>query len=285
MIKIVSGNNIPIEEAANFIAMLNRRKEYHIGYCGIDAQEIKESMAQDITVMAGAVEKDSLVGFLGADISEGTVEVWGPFVNPDNDFHIASAMWDFLLESIPLGTKTYYLFPNVENQLVIRFAKELGFKKGTDQCILHYSRAQSMDLPNHNLKQMSEMEYKEFIILHKHVFPDTYYNGQDIIERISDEHQVFVIKSRGNLAGYVYVEVDSDYGEGSIEFIAVDKAYRGKGYGKRLLEYAVKWLFDFKTVNEITLCVAIENRGALELYRSIGFAIEHKLHTFEKLCL
>lgn len=90
------------------------------------------------------------------------------------------------------------------------------------------------------------------------------------------------MKDSGRLAGYVYAEAGPEFGDASIEFIAVDSTKRGKGYGRKLLTAAVKWLFSFDSINVITLCAAYDNPGAIKLYQSAGFQVEHRLHYFTK---
>lgn len=54
-------------------------------------------------------------------------------------------------------------------------------------------------------------------------------------------------------------------------FIIVDDARRGKGYGKRMLELAIKYAFEILMVERITLGVFENNAPAYHCYRSAGF--------------
>lgn len=60
---------------------------------------------------------------------------------------------------------------------------------------------------------------------------------KDIISGKDDESNIFVLKKNGEPLGYVscYVEYDNLH----IGHIAVDKAHRGKGYGKKLTKLAI----------------------------------------------
>ncbi len=84
------------------------------------------------------------------------------------------------------------------------------------------------------------------------------------------------------LLGYIYVEAEPEFGEANIEFFGVDQAKRGQGIGKQLLSGALKWLFSFESITSITLCVSAENRNAIELYKKVGFQLEHELYYFTK---
>jgi len=119
-------------------------------------------------------------------------------------------------------------------------------------------------------------------LLHDRVFPNTYYSGNQIIERLNDHRKVFMDIKNNSLAGYIYVEINPVFGEGSIEFFAVDQSQRGKGIGSKLLTMALKWLFTFDSINSITLCVNSENEKALNLYKIIGFKKKCQLCYFTK---
>lgn len=54
-------------------------------------------------------------------------------------------------------------------------------------------------------------------------------------------------------------------------FIIVDDVKRGKGYGKQMLELAVKYAFDILKVQKITLGVFENNEPAHRCYNSAGF--------------
>lgn len=56
--------------------------------------------------------------------------------------------------------------------------------------------------------------------------------------------------------------------------ITVGKAWRGRGVGRRLIEYAVEWARSSGVVTRIELHVFTRNEGALRLYETCGFVIE-----------
>lgn len=54
-------------------------------------------------------------------------------------------------------------------------------------------------------------------------------------------------------------------------FIGIDNNLRGKGYGKEILEIAIKYCFEILKVENITLGVFENNLSAYYLYKSAGF--------------
>lgn len=79
------------------------------------------------------------------------------------------------------------------------------------------------------------------------------------------------------LEGYVYVEVNPEFQEANIEFIATTENSRRKGVGERLLQGAIQYIFSFQGMREIELCLNTNNDGAMKLYKKVGFE--------EKACL
>ncbi|GAB3796245.1 GNAT family N-acetyltransferase [Virgibacillus kimchii] len=282
MKEIVNGKDISIKDAANFISILNQQNAYHIGFCGTDPEEIENAITEDVSEMVAAVKDGRLVGWIGADTDEDTAEVWGPFIDGEYEIDLALALWEKLLEQLSPTVIHFILFPNRENVLVKDFAEELQFKQKTDQAILIFSEEQLKKLPKTDLEPLTQADHPEFIRLHDEAFPGTYYSGREIIERLHQTNTAFVLRDEGRLAGYVYVEADPEFGGGSIEFIAVHPAFRGKGCGKKLLTGAVYWLFTFDSIDEIKLTVGADHQNALGLYKSVGFNVEHKLYYFIK---
>ena len=54
-------------------------------------------------------------------------------------------------------------------------------------------------------------------------------------------------------------------------FVIVDSAKRGQGYGKELLNLAIRYAFDILKVEKITLGVFENNPAAYYCYKSVGF--------------
>lgn len=62
-------------------------------------------------------------------------------------------------------------------------------------------------------------------------------------------------------------------------FVIVDDSLRGKGYGKQMLQMAIRYAFDFLQVDKITLGVFANNPGAYYCYKAAGFQeIEEEKH-------
>ncbi|MBP2024825.1 ribosomal protein S18-alanine N-acetyltransferase [Peptoniphilus stercorisuis] len=79
--------------------------------------------------------------------------------------------------------------------------------------------------------------------------------------------EVYIIENDFDILGYMgYMKI---FDEAHITNIAIDKKYRGLGYGRKLVEEVVEKLKeeDFN----ITLEVSEKNKAARNLYESLGF--------------
>lgn len=62
--------------------------------------------------------------------------------------------------------------------------------------------------------------------MHDNVFPNTYYSGKEIIERMSSNQKVYTSGEDSGLKGYLNAEYNLEEQEGSIEFIGVNEKDR-----------------------------------------------------------
>ncbi|RKL66657.1 GNAT family N-acetyltransferase [Salipaludibacillus neizhouensis] len=79
---------------------------------------------------------------------------------------------------------------------------------------------------------------------------------------------IYIAEIDNEIIGKVQVSVDA--GIGGIYGLGVLPEYRRKGYGRDILMKAIEKLKE-KQVHEIMLQVSVENKHALELYKSCGF--------------
>jgi len=276
-----------IKQIASFIAELNSKEESHIGYCGTDKEEIENSLIEDITDIPFqesfivAKEDEKLIGVLGfdSDIESNSAEIWGPFII-ENKWDIAVKLWERMIDILPKEINILRLFVNKKNKNCIRFAANLKFNKISEETILVFERKDITDLQDITMIELSSDYYEDMKSLHDKIFPNTYYSGSQIIDRINDYRKVFIDVKNNRLSGYIYAEVSPEFGEGSIEFFAVDESVRGKGIGSKLLTMALRWIFSFESIDNITLCVNSGNEKALNLYKKVGFKEKHQLCYF-----
>jgi ribosomal protein S18 acetylase RimI-like enzyme len=281
--------NEEVERVAKFITEVNSIEESHIGYCGQDSLEIAHSLREDITDIPynksflTVYDEGELIGVLGfdADLENNSAEVWGPFVK-DNLWDIVVSLWNKMFELLPDEINSISMFPNKKNISIIKLAEDFSFNRHSDQTILNFTRNKIRELEEISILELKEEYYAEMKQLHDKSFPNTYYSGQQIINRINEDRKVFIIVEDGRLCGYIYVEAEPVFGEANIEFFTVKESERGKGIGRKLLTVALKWLFTIESIGSITLCVNSTNQNAINLYKKVGFQQKHELCFFTK---
>jgi ribosomal protein S18 acetylase RimI-like enzyme len=278
-----------IEEVATFISMFNGQAQSHIGYCGRQKEEIASSLKNDITdipfekAFVVAYKGETLVGVLGfdADLEHRSAEIWGPFV-ANNQNELVPLLFKKMLSILPSVVEKLCMFPNKENKMAMTLAVDFNFTKQSEQAILTMKRNDFIFAQETMMPELPVHFYCEMVRLHDLNFPDTYYSGEQIIHRLNAHRKVFVYEKEDSLAGYIYAEVEPEFSEASIEFFAVDERFRGNGIGADLLKSAIAWIFSFKGMEELQLCVNATNNHAIRLYQKAGFHLADELHYFEK---
>lgn len=87
----------------------------------------------------------------------------------------------------------------------------------------------------------------------------------------------FVAKKEGHVVGFYSARFV--FGDGELQNIAVDKALRGQGIGRALMERLLLEAARAKT-EQITLEVRDSNRAACALYEAMGFVLVGKRARF-----
>ncbi|WP_353094343.1 GNAT family N-acetyltransferase [Tissierella praeacuta] len=289
MVKLTLAKKEDIKKISDFVAELNKKEESHIAYCGNDSKEIENSLIEDITDITFdksfliAKENNKIIGVLGfdGDMERNNAEIWGPFIE-DGKWGIVTEMWDKMLELLPKEIRMISMFVNNKNYNCIRLASILDFNKNSEESILEFERSSLDNLDDVCLVELVIDDFEAMKELHDKNFPNTYYSGEEIILRLNNHRKVFVCKEANELAGYIYVEAEPEFGEGNIEFFAVNELKRGKGVGCKLLTMALKWLFSFDSIDSISLCANSQNENAINLYKKVGFKEKHQLSYFMK---
>lgn len=85
------------------------------------------------------------------------------------------------------------------------------------------------------------------------------------IDELGDKKEkIFILKENDELIGSVAIV------DGEIDDLIVNPKYQGKGYGKKILLYAINKMQSLK-VEKITLHVAKWNEKAVRIYENNGF--------------
>jgi len=267
----------------DYIVAMNAQDEHRIGYLGTDAPSILDDLSEipDPVHQAFLVALDeqtgTVVGALGieSDLTVGRAWLHGPFVDrPSHGWDaVADSLYARAVEVIPSEISEHELCIGVHNHRVERFGERHGFATFSHSIGLSIRRD---DLPlraepSEEVCPIAPPQHEGFVALHEKLFPKTYYTGRQILERISDHTQVFVVQRDAHLVGYLFVRLSPEVGTGYVEFVGVDVASRNRGIGSKLVSRGLAWAFHHPGLDEIALTVSASNQAALAFYEKHGF--------------
>jgi len=275
-----------IEQLAIFLANCNSIKTQNIGYVGYNVESLIDALQQDFLKTNGDLSfvmmKDDLgkvIGAIGLDMDEEVAEVWGPF-STSSDFVVEEKLWCLLVQKYP-EIKEFKFFINVENEKQQKFITQLGATNTGEHCILVIQKDNFVANEKIELLLYKDENYADFEQLHSKAFPNTYYNAQTIVSRISKNNQLLVMIEDNEFIGYAYFEVEPMFKEASLEYIAIDPKYQNKGYGTKLLTKVIQQMFDFPEINDLILCVSTSNQQANRVYEKVGFQNKSVLRSYK----
>ncbi|MCZ8532536.1 GNAT family N-acetyltransferase [Psychrobacillus psychrodurans] len=194
---------------------------------------------------------------------------------------MANDLWEVLEDTIPFKLNEYLFFVNEKNTFVREFIENRNGEENGNHLILRIDRNSVTEGQNLHIQTYANSFHNSFSALHKLAFPNTYYNSNQILSRISEDNQLFIIQDNNDVKGYVYVEAVPLHGEGVIEYIAVSSEYRGQGIATKLMKAALHHLFSYEEIEEITLSVGANNKTAIALYKASGFQIKHAMIAYK----
>lgn len=270
------------EAVVNLIARLQPDDETHIGYFGIETDDIRQYLLEfdhgwENSIVV-AIHHEQVVGCLAVEWDTEVGRAWlhGPCIDHAAWHIIADKLYKAAQELgvLPVGLEEE-LFGDVVNVKLGAFARRHDFRRLANfSATFRFKRENLATLPPAQADLLTPPYHDAFIALHEKTFPDAYYTGQQIIDQLGDGNRIFIVTENDSLLGYLYTKIDTG-GQGYIDFVSVAEEARRKGIGKRLVITATRWLLSFESANEVNLSVSSKNRAAIELYFSIGY--EHLL--------
>jgi ribosomal protein S18 acetylase RimI-like enzyme len=278
-----------LDEVAAFIARLQADPAHHIGYFGEREDDIAryihelEPAGSDGFVLA--FEDEKLIGLLGVEADPEIKRAWlhGPMVDhPDWDV-VADQLYQTACQQvIPDYAVMHELVGGIANIRLRMFAQRQGFTPLPDTAaVLRFKRHELATLPTAEAEELEPRHHDAFVRLHDVTFPNTYFSGKQVIDRLNAHNKVFVVSAGDAVQGYIYARVITG-GDGFIDFLGVEESARRRGLGRRLITAATRWLLSFPTVQEVALTVYSRNTAALALYTQLGYEHLYTLQAYRK---
>lgn len=269
-----------IPAIAAFIARLIVQRDQAVApHLGVTEQEVVGHLKafSDIPVERGffvARHEDRVIGVLGmeAELNKHLIHLVGPFVEGDDWQETADCLWNNLITIIPPSIRTLKAACDEKNQRCIHYLKQNGFAKYNAEATLRLNR-KNWVAPLNNKSSIIIEEYssdfeEQFRGLHSH---GVYYTATEILQFLSDHKKLFVAKENQAIRGYLYVEVNPEFGDTDICFIAVAENYRRMGVGTLLLSRALDWSFDIPAIINANVSVRVTNDPSMGLMKKFGF--------------
>ena len=94
-----------------------------------------------------------------------------------------------------------------------------------------------------------------------------------------DCKEIYIVEAENVIAGFVILQTCGTF-SGYIQTVCIDESYRGKGFGKKLLQFCEERILRFSP--NVFICVSSFNKGAIKLYYEFGFKLIGKLENFVK---
>ena len=91
--------------------------------------------------------------------------------------------------------------------------------------------------------------------------------------------EIYVVELENVIAGFVIIQICGTF-SGYIQTICIGEAYRGRGFGKKLLHFCEERILKFSP--NVFICVSSFNKGAIKLYFEFGFKLVGELDNFVK---
>ncbi len=91
--------------------------------------------------------------------------------------------------------------------------------------------------------------------------------------------EIWVVEIDKEVAGFVILQIGGTF-KGYIQTICIDVVYRGRGIGKKLLQFCEERIL--KISPNIFICVSSFNDRAIRVYKEFGFKLVGELENFVK---
>jgi ribosomal protein S18 acetylase RimI-like enzyme len=289
MITILPGSN-RFDELVQFAARLNSDSEHHIGFFGEGEASVRAALTECLIPPAQgfrlAYEEDRLVGIFGVDADPAIDRAWllGPLVEHEDWHTIVDQLYAELLPLIPVDIRDYDLFCDVQNTRMQAFAARHGFPLRSENAVLallpeNYKPAAER---KSRVTLYKEQYFAKFETLHTTLFPKAYFTARQMVEKLDENHRLFLAMEGNQLLGYHFCKIEPDSESGYIDFIGTDSTARGRGIGADLLAAGIDWLLSAPTTKKINLTVNADNVAARSLYEKFGFATDRIMRGYRK---
>ena len=274
--------NNDLDKMVELAFKMNNQKEHHSAFCSLTKESIYAEFDSSITsekyMNVGNFRGSQLTGLLTCyfDREKKNADCVGPFIDSTREDYItlAKQLLEFIKAHVDMEMN-YTFFFSKENIECSGFLESINAERKTNEYELILTKESFIPYLNKvKIGNLDRTYYNQFIQLHDFIFPGVYVSGKDVIEDINKNRFVFSIVEDDKLKAYSILKIHKNSKSATAEIISVDEKYRGKGYGKAILNHLIEFTFQNHNVEEIELIVDGDNEIAISLYLSLGFTIK-----------
>ena len=173
----------------------------------------------------------------------------------------------------------------IRSDNLLKLAQDIGLKRSYSSFNMVLSNREKVNDVLDKIR-LSKENIEEYVDVYNKSFMDmphgTYIEIEEAkryLKNKNDNEDYFIVLDKGESIGFLNTIIKDKKAFFDIGLI---KEYRGKGYGKKILETAIQFLNE-KQVEEICLTVIEKNSIAYEMYKKRGFKVYNKLSDWIEL--
>lgn len=222
-------------------------------------------------------------GWIGAEFDRQAGRAWvrGPLLDevvlPPGPAAAAlrAQLVQALLDALP-GVARLDAFPSADEAPLVQAFEAEGFQAVATHRVLRHDQpappASASATGEAITPGLPALEHRAAVLaLHERLFPNSYLPGDSLVASLGADRCLFVAHRGAVLLGYVYAQHQREANQGYIDYLGVQEAARGQGWGRRLLQRALHWARAERGLPAVELTVREDRGHAQQLYRRAGF--------------
>lgn len=210
------------------------------------------------------------------DVQVAAAWVQGPWMDPGVDLEVGESLIDAELAQLPASVTKAELCGYVENAQLA----ELARRRGWEPTRVHHAFTVPIDVvagwhESIEVRPMAPSDLDVVRALHAREFPHTYASAQELL----DEYTTVVVERAGQVVAYAAGRIQAD-GQAYVDFLAVDRMWRGEGIGQALLTALGRRLIRRGRPDILHLTVDEQRAPARSLYERLGMHIDASIRAY-----
>lgn len=267
-------------ELTEFLFKYNNLSEYYIGWI---PKTYEELTTLDKSNFILCIENNNIVGCIGTYLSQEQklARLLGPIIIKEHFDKYVDELYKCCMKEVPEYMTELRIAFYMENEDCKGWCDINGFELyNAEKTMIYEGKSLQRDKLSSKIFTIPyEAKYKEGLAL---VHPKgVFFTLDELISHVNEYNHLLIAIEQDEVAGYIYYEITKDKKQGEIALVHVRQDKRSKGFGTTLLKKAINDLIS-NNVEEIVISVRVDNYGAGELYKRIGFVDRETVYAYKK---